>query len=183
MSRLDTDRLQLRPWDADDWLLLKPIATDPRVMRYIGTGQPWSDERIGAFVERQRGHHARLGFCLWKLIERGSGTMIGLCGLQPLGNEIEVGWWLATERWGEGFASEAARSALRFAIDEVGLDRVVAIIHAENQASMQVARRIGMSLERATTCAEFDKEPADMKIVLFSVARSSEAYSQSEREG
>jgi len=67
-QRLDTSRVTLLPWDSLDWLAIKPIAQDPRVMKYISAGVPWTDEQIIGFVDRQRLHFAMLGYCLWKLV-------------------------------------------------------------------------------------------------------------------
>ncbi len=92
-----TERLLLAPWVESDWLAFQPIATDPEVVRYISEGQPWPDDRIQEFVQRQINCLHERGYCMWKLTEPGAGQMIGFCGLQPLANtvEIEIGRWLA----------------------------------------------------------------------------------------
>ncbi len=101
---LETGRMRLLPWQPDDWLLLRPIGTDPQVMRYISDGKPWPDERIREFVGRQTTHFDKLGYCLWKLLHKETNEMIGFCGLQPLDGtaETEIGWWLARAWWGHG---------------------------------------------------------------------------------
>src|ERR1700683_4562299 len=105
---LETARMRLLPWQPEDWLLLRPLAADPLVMRYISDGKPWPDERIREFVGRQIGHFDRLGYCLWKLQLKETSAMIGFCGLQPLAGtaEIEIGWWLAQGLWGKGAGGE-----------------------------------------------------------------------------
>jgi hypothetical protein len=72
--------------------------------------------------------------------------VIGLGGLQPLGatDDVEVGWWLVPERWGQGLATEVGRAALRFAFDVAGLERVMAVAHPDNLASRRVMERLGM---------------------------------------
>ena len=81
---LETTRLRLLSWQPDDWLQLKPIAQDPEVMRYISNGQPWPDERVREFVERQVAGLEARGFCFWRLIDKHTQEMIGFCGLQPM---------------------------------------------------------------------------------------------------
>jgi RimJ/RimL family protein N-acetyltransferase len=171
MTRIahSTTRLDLAEWELGDKQALRPIATDPEVMRYIAGGIPWSDEQIREFVLRQMGHAAERGFCLWKLLlrePRAAGRIAGLCGLQPLvgTEEIEIGWWLERDLWGRGLATEAARAALEFAWERAGLTRVVAIARAENTASRRIMEKLGMRYERDTVHKGFP-------VVLYSVAR------------
>ncbi len=167
---LSTERLELVEWEPGDQQALRPIATDPEVMRYIAEGIPWSDEQIREFVLRQMRHAAERGFCLWKLLLRephAAGRPAGLCGLQPLAGteEIEIGWWLERELWGRGLATEAARAVLEFAWERAGLSRVVAIARAENRASRRIMEKLGMRYERDTVHRGFP-------VVLYSVARA-----------
>jgi ribosomal-protein-alanine N-acetyltransferase len=153
MNSLETKRMRLLPWSAEDWVQLCPIAKDPEVVRYISSGEPWSDERIRGFVERQVKGFAERGYCFWRLQHKADAEIIGFCGLQPLEgtSEIEIGWWLARERWGQGLATEAAREALRDAFERIGLERVVSIAQPENLASTHIMEKLGMKFERETT--------------------------------
>jgi RimJ/RimL family protein N-acetyltransferase len=168
MNMLETKRLRLLPWEPEDWVQLRPIATDPEVVRYISGGEPWPDERIREFVERQVAGFATRGYCFWRLEHKADGEIIGFCGLQPLDGtpEIEIGWWLARARWGHGYATEAAREALRDAFDRSELKRVVAIAQAENRASTHIMEKLGMRYERDTTHRGVD-------VVMYAVARPS----------
>lgn len=150
--RLESERLTLGEWEADDWLEFRAIAADPDVMRFIGEGQPWPEERARAFVERQMATFEQRRFCLWKLAPKDSRELIGFCGLQPLPGteEIEIGWWLARAWWGRGLATEAARVALRDGFERAGLQRIVAIAQPANTASIGVMRKLGMRFDRAT---------------------------------
>lgn len=134
----------------DDWLDFRAIAADPEVMRYIHDGQPWPAERARRFVERQIALFNEREFCLWKLLPKEGGGLIGFCGLQPLPDidEIEIGWWLARAWWGRGLATEAARVALRDAFNRVGLPRIVAIAQPANSASIGIMLKLGMRFER-----------------------------------
>ncbi|MGC2526443.1 MAG: GNAT family N-acetyltransferase [Candidatus Acidiferrum sp.] len=148
-QRLETARVILLPWEFEDWSAFKPLATDPNVMRYISDGVPWPDSRIIEFVERQRTHFAELGYCLWKLMVKGSSAICGFCGIQPLDDlpGVEIGWWLAPHLWGQGFATEAARMVLEDGFTRCDLNRIVAIARRENGASMRVMEKIGMRYE------------------------------------
>lgn len=150
MTPPSTRRLRFADWAPQDWAAFRPIATDPDVMRYIGSGTPWPDERVQRFVEAQIGYSAKLGFCLWKLLEKSTLSLAGFCGLQPLSGtpDIEIGWWLAKTYWGQGLGTEAATTALRFGFESVGLSRIVAIAQPANRASVRIMEKLGMSFER-----------------------------------
>jgi ribosomal-protein-alanine N-acetyltransferase len=162
---LETARLRMIPWQPDDWLLLRPIATDPKVVRYISSGEPWPDERIREWATRQVNHFSEFGFCFWKLIHKETGEMIGFCGLQPLENmqEIEIGWWLARSWWGQGYATEAGREALRDGFERAGLQRIISIAMRENVASTHIMEKLGMEFEKETTHKGF-------AVVLYAAA-------------
>jgi ribosomal-protein-alanine N-acetyltransferase len=165
---LETERMFLRPWESQDWIAFRPMATDPEVMRYITGGAPWTDEQVQEFVQRQIRHFAERGFCLWKLRakEDGSGRIIGFCGLQPIlvdeKPEVEIGWWLAKDCWGKGLATEAARAAMQFGVKHAKLSRFVAIARADNSASLHVMRKLGMAFER-------ESKHKDVPVVLHSI--------------
>jgi hypothetical protein len=99
---LETERLVLDVWQSSDWAELRPIATDPEVMRNITGGVPWTDDQIRAFVDRQVRLYAERGFCRWKLLGKPALETIGFCGVGVWrdGLEPEIGWWLA--RPGDG---------------------------------------------------------------------------------
>jgi RimJ/RimL family protein N-acetyltransferase len=141
-------------------------ASDPEVMRYISGGDLWSDERIREFAEKQIKCFAERQFCFWRLVHKESGVMIGFCGLQPLddGHEIEIGWWLARDRWSQGLATEAAREALRDGFERAGLKRIVSVAMPENGASIHIMEKLGMRFERTTTRRGF-------AVVLYAVEK------------
>jgi [ribosomal protein S5]-alanine N-acetyltransferase len=147
---LETARMRLLPWQPDDWLLLRPIASDPEVMRHISDGKAWPDERIREFVARQIGHFEKFGYCLWRLVLKETSEMIGFCGLQPLDGtaETEIGWWLARAWWGKGLATEAARVAMQDGFERAGLVRIVAVAMRANRGSIRVMEKLGMEYER-----------------------------------
>ena len=147
---LETSRLILRQWKPDDWIRFKPIATNPLVIRYVGTGQLPSDEAIQAYIESARSLYRTERFCLWPLIYRANRELIGFCGFDHLwgGDEIEIGYWLAPGYWGKGLATEAARAVMQYGRDRLGLRRIVAVAQPENKASIRVMEKIGMIYEK-----------------------------------
>lgn len=156
---LYTDRLRLEPWDNAHRALLAQLATDPTVMRYIGDGSLWDEERITQVSASSTDHWQRHGFG-WRAIHaRDTGNPIGIgmlafpgpgAGIDPF--DYEIGWWLAPEHWGRGLAREAG-AALReeaFA-DRIAAPSVVARVQPGNGASLAVARALGLTHERDGT--------------------------------
>jgi RimJ/RimL family protein N-acetyltransferase len=93
------------------------------------------------------------GFGLWAALRRDTGAMIGFIGLcHPLwfpamAERVEIGWRLAREAWGAGYATDGAREALRAGFETLALDEIVAFVHPENERSLAVCRRLGMREE------------------------------------
>ena len=137
-------------------------------MRYISNGEPWPDEKIREFVARQQRHYREVGYCLWKLILKQEGRLVGFCGLQPLDDlpGVEVGWWLAQDQWGQGLATEAARVAVRDGFERIGLARIVSIAQPQNRASIRVMERLGMRYEG-------DVKHHGFAVVLYCVEKTS----------
>ncbi len=163
---VETDRLRFATWKEEDWEELRKLTSDPLVVRYIGTGEAWSDERVQEFVTRQCEHWEKYRICLWKLLPKDSDTLIGICGLQhlPGGPGVEIGWWLAPSHWGQGLATEAARHALAYGFEVTHLDRIVAIAHPANRDSLRVMERIGMRFER-------EAMHKGIRVVLYAIDR------------
>ena len=173
---LETNRLRFATWAPEDWREFRKLTADPLVVRYLGTGEPWPDERVQEFVARQCENWEKYRICLWKLLPKDSDTLIGICGLQhlPEGPDVEIGWWLAPSQWGKGLATEAARHALAYGFEVCNLERIVAIAQAANRDSLRVMERIGMRFEREAT-------HTGIRVVLYAIAR--EQFNSRQREG
>jgi [ribosomal protein S5]-alanine N-acetyltransferase len=148
-----TERLFLKEWLPENFPDFKPIATNPQVMRYIGTGELWSDERIKQFIDNQIARYKQYKFCFWALIHRNTHALIGLCGLSLLNkpDEIEIGWWLIPEYWGQGLATEAAQAVMSYGFEQLNLPRIVSIAQPANQRSIRVMEKLGMHFEKMST--------------------------------
>lgn len=169
----ETERLILRTWNSEDFAALRRLTADPEVMRYIGAGAPWSEAQTRAFIDRQIANAREHGFCLWALQEKASGELIGQTGLQSLGSsgEVEIGWWLRRDRWGLGLATEAAHAALRFAFDNAGRERIVAIANPANRASHAIMQKIGLRFVRDAKTTEFGLGNLELPCVLYAMTK------------
>jgi len=98
------------------------------------------------------GHWELRGYGHWAVEEKESGKFVGRIGfLNPEGwPGFEVGWTLAREFWGKGYATEGARRALDYAFHDLDKDHVISLIHPENKNSIKVAERLGETLEGQT---------------------------------
>lgn len=144
---IDTDRLRLRRWQGDDLDAFAAMCADAEVMRHVGEGRPLSRDEAQTAMEALEGHWQLHGFGLWAVTERETGTLVGRLGLwhPPGWCDVELAWLLDRSRWGQGYASEAARAALTYAFSSHGLDRVISIVPAGHTASERLAARLGMS--------------------------------------
>jgi ribosomal-protein-alanine N-acetyltransferase len=160
VHEIETARLLLRPLEpADRDAYYERIYADPEVMKSLATGQPISrerfEERIGPFmIDTWREH----GFGPWVVIHKEGGELIGHCGLRHWDElaGVEIFYALGRAWWGRGFATEAARAALRFGFEQAGLPRIVAAAKLENPASRRVLEKIGMTLDGIGKILDFD---------------------------
>ena len=149
----ETERLILNTWEFEDIPHFRALATDPDIMHFIGPGTAWSDDRAAYWIGTQAGFQRGQGFCMWAVGRKRSDEVIGCVGLQSIPehvglDEIEIGWWIAKDHWGKGFASEAAQFAHDFAFNQAQLPRIVARAYAANAASIRIMEKLGMSYDR-----------------------------------
>jgi RimJ/RimL family protein N-acetyltransferase len=152
MVTLETERLVLRMFRESDFEAYAEMVSDPETMRYIGDGQTLSRPLAWRNLAMNVGHWHLRGYGLWAATERASGALVGRIGFwNPEGwPGFELGWMLRRQFRGRGYATEGARAALRWAFDERGEAEVISLIQPDNQASIQVALRLGEQLARTT---------------------------------
>lgn len=169
MFRLETDRLILRPWQPDDRAAFHALTLDPEVMHYVHGGLPYSEPEVDEWFTRQARQLAELDLCMAAMIEKASGRLVGIAGTQPLGTtgDLEIGWWLARDVWGRGYATEAGGAAMRHVLETVGRPRVVAIIAPDNEPSKRVVARLGMHYDGRYTGAQLGHRKPDIVVDLF----------------
>ena len=152
MTVLTTARLRLEPYVDAHLDGLNTLDADPEVMRFIG--EPETREQTQAVIDRVKKRWAELGYAWWAFIERDTGELVGAGCLQNLRREatllpeldapLELGWRLRRDRWGRGYASEAAFAMGDFALERLQPDELLAVCHPDNAASASVMKRLGM---------------------------------------
>ena len=144
-----TERLQLREYSRADLEDTARLLGDPLVMRYYRS--PKTRAESLAWIEWNLDNYRELGFGLWVMELHSTGEYVGDCSLtvQEIGGQkdVEVGYHVRSELWGQGFATEAATACREYARDRLRLRRLIAITHPKNGASRAVARKIGMARE------------------------------------
>ena len=144
-----TDRLLMRRWRHSDREPFAELNGDPLTMVYF----PSLLDRAGsdALVDRIEARFDESGFGLWALEVAETGQFIGFTGLSPMRPDVpgaggmEVGWRLDRRAWHHGYATEAARAALRVAFDGAGLTEIWSMTAVLNEPSQAVMRRLGLT--------------------------------------
>ncbi len=149
MAIRETDRLLLRPPQQVDLDAFIDIHGDPDVVRHLTLqGDPG---RAGAWrmLALLVGHWHLRGYGQWTVVEKASGLTVGRVGLwNPEGwPGLEVGWVIRRTHWNRGYATEAARTALAYAFDDVGADHVISLIAPDNHRSLRIAEKLGERFE------------------------------------
>lgn len=141
---LTTERLVLRGWRQSDFDTLAGFLADPDVMRYL-SGRPMSRSDAWRSLAALVGHWELRGYGMWAVERKSDGALIGRIGLHyPEGwPALEVGWTLGKDYWGQGYATEAARAAMRYGFLTQNVERLISCIDPENKASQAVALRLG----------------------------------------
>jgi len=148
MLILETERLLLREFVAEDVDALAAVLSDPETMRYY----PAVLDRAGvvAWIERNRRRYADDGHGLWAMVLKSCGEVIGDCGLtrQTVDgvDEIEIGYHVRRDLWGRGYAPEAARACRDYGFSRLGAERLISLIRPENIPSRRVAEKNGLTL-------------------------------------
>jgi len=177
VHELRTPRLHLRRWRDTDRAPFAALNADPRVMEHFPSALSREEsDRVAARIDAGI---ATRGFGLWAVEVPGVTAFAGFVGLSVPGFEapftpcVEIGWRLAVEHWGHGYATEGARATLAFAWETLKLDGVVAFTAVDNIRSRRVMARLGM---RRDPAEDFDlpEIPADHPLrrhVLYRIAR------------
>lgn len=153
VPRIETPRLILRGWRADDFERFADMMGDAEVARFLtGDQRPRSRAEAWRDMALLVGHWALRGYGLFAVEEKAGGAFIGRVGAwEPecwVG--FELGWGLRREYWGQGYAFEAARAAGDWVFANFKLERIVSLIHASNTPSQKLAERLGMRVSAST---------------------------------
>jgi RimJ/RimL family protein N-acetyltransferase len=159
---LETERLMLRLPEMEDVEGFTAVFGDPEVVASLGMAPQGRAENLVG-IQRMRQHWDRHGIGLFSVVRKEDERLLGRTGFllwdperwvsamrEDLDGEVEteIGWTLGSDYWGRGYATEAAIACRDWALNELGLRRLVSVIAPGNTASIRVAQKIGESLER-----------------------------------
>lgn len=150
---ITSDRLLFRHYTDEDFGFLCSLTADPKMMRFIGDGQ--TRDRDGALrflYWVYRGYETDPALGLRLLVRKKDGKRIGHAGIVPQlvdgEKEFEIGYWISPAFWGQGYATEAAKSLAEYGFGKLEKQRLVSLIQPGNTASRKVAEKAGMKLEK-----------------------------------
>jgi ribosomal-protein-alanine N-acetyltransferase len=145
---IETEHLLLRTYVQDDMETIFQMITDPDVRRFFPDRRHKREDIMASLPARME-FWKENGFGQFGICEKGSGNLVGYCGLKPLDetDEIEIYYGFFREAWGKGYATESATAVLRFGFEEALLERIVGCTHTENFASQKVLEKIGLIRE------------------------------------
>lgn len=167
---LRSPRLHLRPLTLEDGPGLHRVLGDEIAMAAYEHG--FSPDETADWIAKQLARYERDGFGLWAMTDAETGEVIGDCGLtiQRVGaaEVVEVGYHLLRERWGHGYAAEAASACVDWGFAHLDAPAIYAIVRDTNLASMNVAIRLGMTVRERFTIRYRD---IDMPHLAFAITR------------
>ncbi|WP_079479067.1 GNAT family N-acetyltransferase [Halobacillus salinus] len=150
---IESRRLTFRKYNDDDFGFLWSLLSDQEMVRYIGKGQTKDEQDARDFwnwINSTYGRGPDMG--LMVLENKQDLTLIGHAGLVPQTidgvEELEVGYWISRDHWGNGYATEAAQTLREYGHRILGKERLISLIQPGNKASIRVAEKIGMDFDR-----------------------------------
>jgi RimJ/RimL family protein N-acetyltransferase len=149
MVLFETERLIIRNWEEADFKAFAKMNSDPRVMEYFPSVLNHAESR--AFFDVMIQKNQKNGFCYWPIELKLTEECIGFVGLDVPGFKahftpcVEIGWHLAHQYWGKGYAPESAVACLDYGFNELGLQEVVSFTSVNNLNSRKLMEKIGMT--------------------------------------
>jgi ribosomal-protein-alanine N-acetyltransferase len=150
---LETGRLILRGWRAEDRAPFAALNADPDVMRFFPA--PLTRSQSDALADEIDAQFQEHGWGPWAVERRETPGFVGFVGLMPVRDampfapSVQIAWRLAREAWGQGFAGEAARAGLAFGFEHLQCDEIVSYTSPLNTRSIAVMERLGMKRDEA----------------------------------
>jgi [ribosomal protein S5]-alanine N-acetyltransferase len=147
---LETKRLRLRKFRPEDTRALTRVLSDPQAMKFYPA--PFDEDGVQDWISRNLRRYQDHGHGLWAMVVKSTGELIGDCGcvLQEVDGtrEVEIGYHVRRDMWGQGFATEAAAACTEYAFQRLAVARVISMIRPENVPSRRVAEKNGFRCER-----------------------------------
>lgn len=169
------DTLILREWQDDDLPAFSHINQDPKVLEFLPA--PLTMEETASWIKRIQLHFKQHGYGLFAATIKNTDEVIGYIGLNIPTFEshftpcVEIGWRLASEHWGHGYATEGAKAVLEYGFAHAGLNEIVSFTVPANKRSIAVMEKIGMS-RNATDDFRHPKLPIDHPLSLHVLYRT-----------
>jgi 3-dehydroquinate dehydratase / shikimate dehydrogenase len=151
MTTLKTKRLILRPWKETDLDPFAALNADPKVMEYFPS--TLSREESDSLANRIQSKFEEKGYGMWAVAIPGIADFIGFIGLNNVDKStfpahftpaIEIGWRLASDYWGKGYATEGAKAVLAYGFESLNLEEIVSFTAVQNMRSRRIMEKIGM---------------------------------------
>ncbi|HLF74419.1 MAG TPA: GNAT family N-acetyltransferase [Anaerolineales bacterium] len=169
---LETNRLLLRHLTLDDVNDVYALSCEGEVTRYLSDAPKGHNEIKDELEWIIKEYYGRYGFGLWAAILKSTSSFIGCCGLIPRRidehEEVEVACALRREYWRKGLGTEAAQAVVEYGLEHLHFSRLICMAASENHASIGLARKIGMILEK-------EVEVDGKRVLLFSATRLSDS--------
>lgn len=147
-TRLETARLVIRtfePGDAAPWIAM---VSEPEFNRFLPARPDPTLETFQGVIEGRLAMEREIGYAMWAVDDKATGTFIGQCGIRPVdegeGPEIDLAYHFAKAAWNQGYATEAVLAVLEHGFGPIGLDRIMAVAMPENIGSWRVMEKTGM---------------------------------------
>jgi RimJ/RimL family protein N-acetyltransferase len=144
----ESKRVRMRAWRNEDRAPFARMNADPKVMQFLGPAQTRSE--CDAAIDRQLALIGQGEPAFWAAERIEDGAFMGFVGVKrfnfeaPFTPGYEIGWRLAHEFWGKGYAPEAAKASLAHCFSKYAMDHIDAITTRDNLRSQSVMRKIGM---------------------------------------
>ncbi len=174
-----TERLILRGWREEDLAPFHATCSDPRVMATLGPLMTL--EETAALIRLVENRRLEIGYTFWAVERRSDGLFLGWCGVKPgppdtpIEGEIEIGWRIAADHWGQGYAREAAQATLDWVWANLDVPSVAAITSAGNARSWGLMERLAHD-PRAGGRFDHPKAAGDLRAhITYRIARPSDA--------
>lgn len=151
MIAIETERLQLREFTADDADFVLRLVNEPAFLRYIGDrGVRTPDDARRYIADGPVASYARHGHGLMRVLRKADGVEVGMCGVLKRDTlpDPDIGFSFFPEYWSQGYAFESARGVLRHARETLGLSRILAITTPDNEPSMRLLGKLGFRFDR-----------------------------------
>jgi ribosomal-protein-alanine N-acetyltransferase len=165
LPELETGRLSLRRFVLEDAPSIVELLTQPSFIRNIGDrGVRNVDDALRYLRDGPMAMYEEHGFGLWRASRRADDAFVGMCGLlkRDILPDVDVGYALLPEYWGQGYAFEAAQATVELGARKFGLGRIIGVVSDHNAGSIRVLEKIGMRFERM-----YPMHPGEPEVRLY----------------